>query len=342
MEATQLIQIDNIVRCPECKGKLNRSKFAYSCQKCSIEYPIKNGIPILLPLGMNEFKKAEAEHHSKNINTYDKLHQLDTSSGSFYIKDRLSSILSLPNNSSVLEVGCGTGTHGIELMKKGYRLVETDISYEAVMKTYEKAKMSNVSSMGSYIVADAENLPFATNAFDGIFTVSVLHHLPNPREGISEARRCIKPNGLVMFGAEPNKWWCHSPFNINTQKTIKSIMTRRRKTDLVSIGDLSTRGWNKTELIQLLNDSGLAVLKLRQYWYLCSPLNMISRFLKALNLTPNIPSDLEKLVINIDEFLAKTPLINRFNVRWSVVAARMERSKYKRRKEPRKDVDPQQ
>lgn len=228
--------------------------------------------------------------------------------------------MSLQNDSIVLETGCGTGVHGIELMKKGYRVVETDISYGAVMETFEKAKMSNVSSVGSYIAADAENLPFEPNAFDAIFNASVLHHLPNPKKGLDEARRCVKPNGIVMLGAEPNKWWCHSPFNIDMQKRIKSLITRRRKIDLASIGDLSTLGWSKAEMAQLLDNAGLVVLRLRPYWYLCDPLHMIFRFLKALNLNSNLPSDLEKLVINIDESLRKIPLVNRFNVRWMVVA----------------------
>ncbi len=319
-EVILLLEIDDIVRCPECRGKLNRSKYVYSCGKCSIEYPIENGIPILIPPGINEFKKAEAEYHSKHVNTYDRLHQIDTLSADFYRENRLSSIMSLPNDSLILETGCGTGIHGIELMKKGYHVVETDISYGAVMETFEKAKKSKVSFMGSYVVADAENLPFASNTFHAIFNTSLLHHLFNPKEGLSEARRCVKPSGLVMLGAEPNKWWCHSPFNIDMQKRIKSLITRRKKSHLVSIGDISTRGWSKTEMTQLLDDAGLVVLRLRPYWYVCDPLHMIFRFLKALNLTTNIPGGLEKLVINIDESLRKVPLLNRFNVRWIVVA----------------------
>lgn len=49
------------------------------------------------------------------------------------------------------------------------------------------------------MVLDGLHLPFADNVLDGIFMVNVFHHLPQPEHLLSEAGRCIKPNGVVLM-----------------------------------------------------------------------------------------------------------------------------------------------
>ncbi len=53
------------------------------------------------------------------------------------------------------------------------------------------------------LVADAQCLPFATGAFDAIFCVNVLEHVPDPGQLIREAARILSPGGL-FFGITPN------------------------------------------------------------------------------------------------------------------------------------------
>ncbi len=45
-------ELFNILACPLCKTdlKYNKSKTGLICTKCKRNYPIKGGIPILLPL----------------------------------------------------------------------------------------------------------------------------------------------------------------------------------------------------------------------------------------------------------------------------------------------------
>ncbi len=50
------IELYNILACPMCKGDIayNKNKTALVCKKCKIDYPIKEGIPIMLPPDMRE------------------------------------------------------------------------------------------------------------------------------------------------------------------------------------------------------------------------------------------------------------------------------------------------
>ena len=44
-------ELFDILACPICKGDLeyNKDKTGLLCRKCGVDYPIKDGIPMLLP-----------------------------------------------------------------------------------------------------------------------------------------------------------------------------------------------------------------------------------------------------------------------------------------------------
>jgi len=42
-------QLLNVLACPICKAKIALNNGYLVCHKCSKKYPIKNGIPIMLP-----------------------------------------------------------------------------------------------------------------------------------------------------------------------------------------------------------------------------------------------------------------------------------------------------
>ncbi|MGC9104653.1 MAG: class I SAM-dependent DNA methyltransferase [Candidatus Methanodesulfokora sp.] len=57
----------------------------------------------------------------------------------------------------ILDVGCGTGIHSIELGRRGYNVLGIDISEEMIKRAREKAKgMENVG----FLVGDATNIVF--------------------------------------------------------------------------------------------------------------------------------------------------------------------------------------
>lgn len=63
----------------------------------------------------------------------------------------------------ILDVGCGTGRHAIELAKRGYQVTGIDLSASQLNRAREKAKLENVDV--EFIQADARNLTFK-NEFD--------------------------------------------------------------------------------------------------------------------------------------------------------------------------------
>lgn len=101
----------------------------------------------------------------------------------------------------VLEVGCGTGSLTIELLKSipDIRLTATDMSAASVQRTQNKC------AAFPRLVVQAEDLTrlsFADGTFDAVVGNSILHHCPT-ESALRESYRVLRPGGfLLMF--EPN------------------------------------------------------------------------------------------------------------------------------------------
>lgn len=68
----------------------------------------------------------------------------------------------------ILDIGCGTGRHSIELSKRGYNLTGIDLSESQLCRAKEKAAEQNLQI--EFLKYDARNLPF-TNEFDAAIMI---------------------------------------------------------------------------------------------------------------------------------------------------------------------------
>ena len=64
----------------------------------------------------------------------------------------------------------------------------------------------------------ASSLPYETGFFDLVYCVNAFHHFPDKRGFLSEARKVLKPGGvLAIIGMEPREvlpgeWWLYEYF----------------------------------------------------------------------------------------------------------------------------------
>ncbi len=63
----------------------------------------------------------------------------------------------------ILDVGCGTGRHAIELSRRGYKVTGVDLSNSQLVRAKQKAKEQNLKI--EFLRHDARNLPFL-NEYD--------------------------------------------------------------------------------------------------------------------------------------------------------------------------------
>ena len=97
----------------------------------------------------------------------------------------------------VLEYGCGTGSHSLEMARKGADVVGIDISEQGIRLATERAAEAGLPN-AAYEVMDAEAMTFPDASFDLVIGEGILHHL-DLRKCYAEISRVLKPGGKAVF-----------------------------------------------------------------------------------------------------------------------------------------------
>lgn len=93
----------------------------------------------------------------------------------------------------VLEVGVGLGADHQTLAEARAELSGVDLTERAIEHTGRRLELFGLKS--DLRVGDAENLPFADNTFDMVFSWGVIHHSPDTPAAAKQILRVLKPGG---------------------------------------------------------------------------------------------------------------------------------------------------
>jgi SAM-dependent methyltransferase len=96
----------------------------------------------------------------------------------------------------LLDVGCGTGKHSLNLAKMGFRVVGVELTMEGIRAARALAKEEGVKIL--FIRGDVENLPFKDKAVDHSFCGLILHHFRNPDKTIREVGRVTRSHIMAF------------------------------------------------------------------------------------------------------------------------------------------------
>lgn len=101
----------------------------------------------------------------------------------------------------IIDIGCGTGRHAIQLTKRGYNVTGVDLSENQIKRAREKAEEAGVTI--DFQTQDARNLPF-DNEFDlavmlceGGFSLMETDEMNF--EILKEATKALKSKGKLIF-----------------------------------------------------------------------------------------------------------------------------------------------
>jgi len=121
---------------------------------------------------------------------------------------------------SILDVGSGAGQIAKHLLKYAdpdAQITCFDLSYEMLRRARQRLK----SPRPRYVVADLTSLPFADGSFDCVTCGYVLEYVPQPRAGLSELARVMRPGARMLllatedsfFGAWNSRLWRCRTYN---------------------------------------------------------------------------------------------------------------------------------
>ena len=151
---------------------------------------------------------------------------------------------------SFLEIGCGTGFVSARLAKEfpRWRISASEFFAEGLAFVGKRIERATLFQL------DARGLPFS-DEFDAIGAFDVIEHIEDERAVLKEARRALKPNGL-MFITVPQHPFLWSALDAHAHHE---------------------RRYTRAELRHKLVAAGFDVVMLRSFVSLLMPLLLLSR-----------------------------------------------------------------
>ncbi|HWE51625.1 MAG TPA: methyltransferase domain-containing protein [Bryobacteraceae bacterium] len=106
---------------------------------------------------------------------------------------------------AILDAGCGSG-YGASEFKDAGSVTAFDISAEAVQHARDNFAGPHVW----HLQAGCESLPFADGSFDLVVAFEVIEHLERWQDMLREARRVLKPAGVLLVSTPNRAYYAES------------------------------------------------------------------------------------------------------------------------------------
>ena len=96
----------------------------------------------------------------------------------------------------ILDAGSGTGDIALQLVQKtpGLRVIAADVTPEMMAIGRQRPGGAQVS----WVVADAQHLPFCDGAFDGVISGYLLRNVPCVEDALAEQSRVTRQTGRIV------------------------------------------------------------------------------------------------------------------------------------------------
>ena len=151
----------------------------------------------------------------------------------------------------VLEVGFGAGTDFIQWLRTGARVTGVDLTPEALAHARERISVYGLPAPESLQVADAENLPFASDTFDLGYSFGVLHHSPDTEKALAELVRVTRPGGhvkVMLYNRRSvtviNRWVRFALLKGRPWLNLKWVLWNKAESP-------GTKGYSRRELVRM-------------------------------------------------------------------------------------------
>jgi len=193
------------LRCPSCQNTLSAAGDELHCQQCgNLSYPIVDGIPRMLSpalrralagdtatTGMDAKQVETALSFAYEWHRFPEMYEEWEQQFLDYMQPHGPEFF---RGKKVLDAGCGNGRFAYYASKYGADVWAIDLG-----SAVEVAHRNTAPLNAQVVQADLHNPPFALESFDFIYSIGVLHHLPEPEVAFRNLLRFLKPGGEVQI-----------------------------------------------------------------------------------------------------------------------------------------------
>ena len=134
-----------------------------------------------------------------------------------------------------IDIGCGPGMLAIELAKRSeFRIIGLDIDPDQRPLFEKRIREAGLDQRVSFVLGDAQKLPFADNSADAIVSRGTLTFIPDIGECLREVERVLKPGGVAFLGG---RYLYTSAEHKITTETLREIVADTKLPNATVIDD---------------------------------------------------------------------------------------------------------
>jgi len=312
--------LESSLICTNCREKLTPAENAYVCPKCGQNFGFKGGVPVFWN-SADSFKKNEADFYGQEA----KAPSLASLQRNFYRPTSYDRDLyrmpfdHLTPQSLVLSLGGGDGRHGLELLRAGHSVLESDLAPGSAAVAGNNFRESEIPGNWAVAAIDAEDIPFAPDTFDAVYICAALHQIPDQKAVAESIRRCLKPGGKLILASEPASW-----FYKVVRPLAKFLGIRAGQPGQQSVGDEANRGLSYGDIAAFIKDCGARQVVIRPKYYLTGALYQATEALYRL-MSPGTREKISirqwevELLTRLDKIIEYIPILRRYPFLWIAV-----------------------
>ena len=204
-------QLLELLACPACYNSLSCSASEcdakgeiivglLTCDGCAKTYPIQNAIPRFVET------QTYADSFGYQWNRF-KFEQSDENNHTRLSRRRFYSETDWTpewmEGKWLLEAGCGSGRFVEVASQTGANIVGVDLSASVLAAREVIGSRPNLH----FVQASIYELPFRPGVFDGIYSIGVIQHTPDPKACLAALPRFLKPGGKIALTIYERRRW---------------------------------------------------------------------------------------------------------------------------------------
>lgn len=152
-------------------------------------------------------RPCNVRHSSRDVGTLEYFEEVEKKK--FFVESHIVPFSNFPawKGKTVLEIGCGLGTMAINFARNGASYTGIELSEDSLEIAKKRFEVYNQT--GEFFAGNAENLSefLPKRTYDLVYSFGVIHHSPNPRKILEEARLYMNKDSIIKVMIYSKNSW---------------------------------------------------------------------------------------------------------------------------------------